>query len=525
IAAEPPARLGIAAAVTDLAYVIYTSGSTGKPKGVLVRHDNVVRLFHATRAWYDFQPSDVWTLFHSYAFDFSVWELWGALLYGGRVVVVPYLVSRSPDAFYELLGAEGVTVLSQTPSAFRQIIRAEQGAPEAAIAALRLRYVVFGGEALDIGDLRSWWDRHGDERPLLVNMYGITETTVHVTYRPLRQADLARAASSVIGAPIPDLQVYVLDPVLAPVPIGVAGELYIGGAGVASGYLARPELTAARFLPDPFNPGHAARLYRTGDLARRLPSGDLEYRGRADFQVKIRGFRIELGEVEAALDLHPAVREAVALVREDVPGDKRLVAYVVPEGKAPSALDLRASLEERLPEYMIPSAFVFLAALPLTENGKVSRRALPAPDAAAATSERVHTEPRGPVEDELAGIFAEVLRVPPGRVGAHDGFFELGGHSLLATQAISRIRAAFGIALPLAALFEDATVAELAARIAPALHAAPRSEAAPLPPIVPVPRDGQLPMSFGQERLWFLAQLDPGDTSYIVPFTVRFEGA
>ncbi len=272
LAAESPSRLGVTAAVTDLAYVIYTSGSTGKPKGVLVRHDNVVRLFHATRAWYDFQPTDVWTLFHSYAFDFSVWELWGALLYGGRVVVVPYLVSRSPDAFYELLGAEGVTVLSQTPSAFRQLIRAEQGAPEASIAALRLRFVVFGGEALDVGDLRAWWDRHGDERPRLVNMYGITETTVHVTYRPLGQADLARAASSVIGAPIPDLQVYVLDPTLAPVPVGVPGELYVGGAGVASGYLDRPELTAQRFLPDPFNTAPKARLYRTGDLARRLPA-------------------------------------------------------------------------------------------------------------------------------------------------------------------------------------------------------------------------------------------------------------
>jgi amino acid adenylation domain-containing protein len=526
LAAESPLRLGVTAAVTDLAYVIYTSGSTGKPKGVLVRHDNVVRLFHATRAWYDFQPSDVWTLFHSYAFDFSVWELWGALLYGGRVVVVPHLVSRSPDAFHELLVAEGVTVLSQTPSAFRQLIRADQGAPEASIAALRLRYVVFGGEALDVGDLRPWWDRHGDERPRLVNMYGITETTVHVTYRPLGKADLARAASSVIGAPIPDLQVYVLDPTLAPVPVGVAGELYVGGAGVASGYLDRPELTAQRFLPDPFSKAEAsnARLYRTGDLARRLPNGDLEYRGRIDHQVKIRGFRIELGEVEAALDLHPAVREAVALVREDEPGDKRLVAYVVPKGRAPSILELRASLKERLPEYMVPSAFVFLPALPLTENGKVSRRELPEPDV-AAPSLRAPTEPRGPVEDELAGIFAEVLRLPRERVGAHEGFFDLGGHSLLATQAISRIRAAFGIALPLAALFEDSTVAELAARIAPALQAAPRSEAAPLPPILPIPRDGQLPMSFGQERLWFLAQLDPDDVSYIVPFTIRFEGA
>jgi amino acid adenylation domain-containing protein/non-ribosomal peptide synthase protein (TIGR01720 family) len=501
----------------DLAYVIYTSGSTGKPKGALVTHANVVRLFAATDAWYGFNAADVWTMFHSYAFDFSVWEIWGALLYGGRLVVVPYWISREPAAFHQLLVDEGVTVLNQTPSAFRQLVHVDGTASNQASEALRLRYVIFGGEALDLGDLRGWWERHGDTLPQLVNMYGITETTVHVTYRPVSRADLARPWSSVIGRPIPDLQVYVLDARRELAPIGVTGEMYVGGAGVARGYLRRPELTAERFLPDPWNPGKT--LYKTGDLARVLADGDIEYLGRIDHQVKIRGFRIELGEIEAVLDLHPAVREAVVLAREDVPGDKRLAAYLVCDGEAPTATDLRAFVKEKLPEYMVPSAFVFLAALPLTENGKVDRRALPAPELGRA-AERIHVAPRGPVEEALAAIFAEVLRVPT--VSAHDGFFELGGHSLLATQVIARARDAFGVELPLRALFEATTPAELAARVDAALRA---DRGVAPPPIVRVPRGEANPLSFGQERLWFLDQLEPGDPSYILPEVLRFDGA
>ncbi|MFP2931843.1 amino acid adenylation domain-containing protein [Pyxidicoccus sp. 3LG] len=317
-------------APTDLAYVIYTSGSTGRPKGVMVQHDNVVRLFTATDAWFHFGPKDVWTLFHSYAFDFSVWELWGALLYGGRLVVVPYWVSRSPDAFHRLLADEAVTVLNQTPTAFRQLIHAEQqAATRGEVPALALRYVIFGGEALDMAALRPWFERHGDEQPTLVNMYGITETTVHVTYRPVRMADLDRPWSSAIGCPIPDLQIYLLDPAGQPVPVGVPGEIYVGGYGVARGYLRRPELTAARFVDDRFGPVPGRKLYRAGDLARRLPNGDLEYLGRIDNQVKIRGFRIELGEIESTLSTHPSVRETVVMAREDSPGDKRLAAYLV----------------------------------------------------------------------------------------------------------------------------------------------------------------------------------------------------
>ncbi|CAJ6504332.1 non-ribosomal peptide synthetase [Burkholderia pseudomallei] len=305
--------------VHHLAYVIYTSGSTGRPKGVMVEHAQVVRLFGATQAWFGFDERDVWTLFHSHGFDFSVWELWGALLHGGRLVIVPTEVTRTPSAFFALLCAEGVTVLNQTPSAFQALMSAQEEREEAAgnieranVVAHRLRYVIFGGEALEPRTLASWYARHG-ERTQLVNMYGITETTVHVTYCALRAEDAMRLGASPIGVRIPDLQLYVLDDRREPVPMGVTGELYVGGAGVARGYLNRPELTRERFIDDPFVAG--GRLYKTGDLARWRTDGSLEYLGRNDFQVKIRGFRIELGEIEAQLAKVAGVREVVVLAR------------------------------------------------------------------------------------------------------------------------------------------------------------------------------------------------------------------
>jgi amino acid adenylation domain-containing protein len=440
------------ATADNLAYVIYTSGSTGKPKGVQISHYNVTRLFEATEAWYHFNPDDVWTLFHSYAFDFSVWELWGALLYGGRVLIVPYWVSRSPEEFRELLVRERVTVLNQTPSAFRQLIQADLARPRAELA---LRYVIFGGEALELQSLRPWFERYGNERPRLVNMYGITETTVHVTYRPIWMADLDSGQGSVIGEPIPDLQVYILDPRGEPVPIGVAGELYVGGGGVGRGYLNREELTAQRFVADPFRSG--GRLYRTGDLARRLANGDIEYLGRIDEQVKVRGFRIELGEIESALSQHPAIREAVVLAREDTPGDKRLVAYVVaPDAPADLAERLRAHIRTTLPEYMVPAAFVMLEALPLTPNGKVDRRALPAPEYTGAT----YVAPRTPTEEILAAIWAEVLKLE--RVGVNDNFFELGGNSILTFRVITKAEKA-ALRLTIMQTFQYQTIAGLAA--------------------------------------------------------------
>ncbi len=447
----------ISSLTTDnLAYVIYTSGSTGQPKGTLINHSNVIRLFEATNSWYHFNSQDVWTLFHSYAFDFSVWEIWGALLYGGRLVVVPYLVTREPESFYKLLCQEKVTILNQTPSAFRQLIQAEQSI---AIAGdLNLRLVIFGGEALELKSLQPWFERHGDRSPQLVNMYGITETTVHVTYRPLSKADL-NGAASVIGRPIPDLQVYVLDEHLQPVPIGVAGEMYVGGAGVARGYLNRPELTAQRFISHPFNDNPKARLYKSGDKARYLPNGELEYLGRIDQQVKIRGFRIELGEIEALLAQHPAVWESVVMVRSDEPGDKRLVAYVVPQlEQSPTAVELRRFLKQKLPEYMLPTTFVQLEALPLTANGKVDRRALPAPNTARPELEDVFVAPSTPEEKILAAIWAKVLSVE--QVGINDNFFTLGGDSIRSIQVLSQAREQ-GLSFSVQQLFQHQTIHEL----------------------------------------------------------------
>jgi amino acid adenylation domain-containing protein len=441
------------AGADSLAYVIYTSGSTGKPKGVEVTHRNVARLFTATDAWFGFGEEDVWTLFHSYAFDFSVWEIWGALLYGGRLVVVPFGVSRDPAAFHTLCAREGVTVLNQTPSAFRQFMRVDEERGEA----LALRFVIFGGEALEPASLRGWVARHGDAMPELVNMYGITETTVHVTHRVIRREDVERGSGSPIGRPIPDLSIYVLDERREPVPIGVPGELYVGGAGVARGYLDRPELTAERFLESPFHAGE--RLYRTGDQARWMEDGTLEYLGRIDEQVKIRGFRIELGEIEAAL------LEAVVVAREDRPGDRRLVAYVVAvEGRSVAPGELRSHLGETLPDYMVPAAFVPMEAIPLTGNGKVDRKALPVPGVEPRPEGAAYTAPASELEHTIAAVWAEVLDVE--RVGAHDNFFELGGNSLLLLQVSSRLQAELGGELRMVDLFRYPTVGALAASLA-----------------------------------------------------------
>ncbi|WP_426445438.1 amino acid adenylation domain-containing protein [Paenibacillus sp. S-38] len=443
------------------AYIIYTSGSTGRPKGVVIEHRNVVRLFTSTDAWFRFGPEDTWTLFHSYAFDFSVWEMWGALLYGGRLVVVPHAVSRSPEEFLRLLAEERVTVLNQTPSAFYQLMQADREHPEVG-AKLALRYVVFGGEALDLRLLGDWYGRHPEDAPRLVNMYGITETTVHVSYNPLSVEMTESKANSLIGGAIPDLGVYVLDSHMQHVPPGVTGEMFVSGAGLARGYWQRPGLTAERFIADPYGePG--SRMYRTGDLARWRKDGTLDYIGRADQQVKIRGFRIELGEIEAVLTQAPGVQQSVVIAREDVPGDKRLVAYVIPTAEAAGSLHfgvLRQTAAGALPGYMVPSAFVELEALPLTVNGKLDRKALPAPEVSRTAGGR---GPRTPQEELLCSLYAETLHVT--RVGIDEGFFDLGGHSLLAVQLMSRIRESLGVSLGIGTLFEAPTVAELAERL------------------------------------------------------------
>ena len=471
----------------NLAYVIYTSGSTGNPKGVLIEHRNVVRLFEATQPWFRFGSSDVWTLFHSYAFDFSVWEIWGALCYGGRLIVVPRPTVRSPSEFYDLLLREQVTVLNQTPSAFAQLAQVEDGRPDLA-ERLSLRFVIFGGEALDVPSLRNWMERHDGRRLQLVNMYGITETTVHVTYRPLEKADLSAGCRSPIGRQIPDLSFYLLDEHLQPVPIGVPGEICVGGPGVARGYLNRPELTAKRFVADPFSDEPGARLYRSGDLARRLPNGDVEYFGRLDGQVKIRGFRVELGEIEAALRGHRALSEVVVAARQDQPGDKQLVAYFVRGSEEPPTTSkLRSHLQEALPDYMVPAAFVEMDRLPLTPTGKVDRNALPAPDATRPDLDSSFARPNTPTERTLANIWAQILRLD--QVGIHDNFFDLGGHSLLAIELFDKIEKATGKRLPVAILFRAPTVRQLAEHLS-AEHLSDEGASRPSPSIVAVQTGG-----------------------------------
>ncbi|WP_328584779.1 non-ribosomal peptide synthetase [Streptomyces sp. NBC_00370] len=442
----------------DLAYVIYTSGSTGTPKGVEVSHGNLAALIEAGRRTADPGGGDVWTLFHSFAFDFSVWEIWGALAFGGRLVVVSDDTARDPGAFADLLVREQVTVLSQTPSAFRQLDAEDAARPR---DGLRLRLVVFGGEALDAAAVRAWHRRHPAGSPLLVNMFGTTETTVHVTAVSLTEESLA-PTSSPIGHAIPGWSVLVLDRFGNPVPPGVTGELCVGGAGVARGYLGRPGLTADRFVPDPYG-GSGARLYRTGDLGRWLPNGILEYLGRADQQVKVRGFRIEPGEVEARLAEHAQVAACVvAAVGKGA--ERRLAGFVVPYRDAPdpSADDLRAWLAARLPAYMVPSLFVPLESLPTTPSGKTDRGALPAlAGKVRAAAVSGYRPPRTDTERTLARIWAEVLHAD--RVGIDDDFFDLGGDSIRAVRISGTARES-GVPVSIPDLYECRTVGALARR-------------------------------------------------------------
>ena len=456
--ASNPTAAAVALTPAHLAYLIYTSGSTGEPKGVMVEHAQVTRLFAATNGDFRFKRDDVWTLFHSFAFDFSVWELWGALLHGGSLIVVPQRTCRSPQDFYRLVCEQGVTVLNQTPSAFRQFIAAQQQSVQ---SQHQLRCVIFGGEALELATLRPWYALAGNLGTQLVNMYGITETTVHVTYRALVPADAERPGASPIGTRLSDLRIYILDAARQPAPVGVVGELYVGGAGVARGYWNRAALTAERFLADPFCEQTGARMYKTADLGRFLCDGSIEFLGRNDSQVKIRGFRIELGEIEARLLEHAAVREVVVLAREDSAGDQRLVAYCVGRNDTVGPQALRAYLSRVLPDHMLPAAYVMLAKLPLTENGKLDHKALPAPQSGAYAGQ-AYEAPQGETEATLARIWAEVLHVE--RVGRHDHFFELGGHSLLAMSLIERMRQA-GLPAQASALFTMPTLASFAATI------------------------------------------------------------
>ena len=432
----------------DVAYLIYTSGTTGTPKGVAIPHRNVTRLLETLDVDVEL-AGQVWSQCHSLAFDFSVWEIWGALLYGGRLVVVPDAVVRSPEDLHALLVAEQVSVLSQTPSAFYALQSADALRPELG-GQLKLEAVVFGGEALEPPRLRTWLDKHPG-LPRLINMYGITETTVHASFREIVDEDVDSAVSP-IGVPLAHLGFFVLDGWLRAVPVGVVGELYVAGAGVADGYVGRAGLTATRFVACPFGePG--ARMYRTGDLVWWGADGQLRYVGRADEQVKIRGYRIELGEIQAALSGLEGVKQAVVIAREDRPGDKRVVGYVT--GTAEPA-EMHAALAERLPSYMVPAAVVVIDALPLTVNGKLDIRALPAPEYQDLERYRA---PADAVEEILADIYAQVLGLE--RVGVEESFFELGGDSILSMQVVARARAAGVLCRP-RDIFVEQTVARLA---------------------------------------------------------------
>jgi len=484
----------------DRAYVIYTSGSTGQPKGVEVTHQNGARLFESTQELFSFSENDVWTLFHSHAFDFSVWEIWGALLHGARLVIVPYWTSRAPDRFYNLLVSERVTVLNQTPSAFYSLIQQDQEQQ----AALSLRYVIFGGEALDFRKLKDWYACHRDDMPRLVNMYGITETTVHASFRALGAAD-AHCVKSLIGDPLPDLRFYLLDEYAQPVPYGVRGEIYVGGGGVARGYLNRADLTAQRFIEDPFlNDG--SRLYRSGDLARWCPNGDLEYCGRLDDQIQIRGFRVELGEIQSLLGEHSAVREAVVLC-QDGPNGPQIVAYIVAD---PSVAEfpvqgVRSDLQDKLPDYMIPSHLFCVDDIPLTPHGKIDQRKLVSKKVVRLEG-RENRAPRDGREQAVFEIWADLLGHR--EFGVKDSFFELGGHSLLATQVVARLQQQFAKAPDLRVFFEAPTIAAVAQQIEGKATQVgrplqPRSDQA-----------GDLPLSYAQERLWFIEKLEETGGAY-----------
>lgn len=438
------------------AYVIYTSGSTGRPKGVVVSNGNVLRLFSATEEWFRFSETDVWSLYHSFAFDFSVWELWGALLSGGEVVVVPYWTSRSMPEFANLLQAKGVTMLSQTPSAFTQLAPELIGIAESG-KSLALRSIVFGGEALDFSSLEAWFSCFGDDEPQLINMYGITETTVHVTYRRVLRADVGQRGS-LIGEPIPDLSLYLVDQDGSPVPIGTPGEIVITGAGLATGYLNRPEETRRRFVEIDLGAG-PERGYRSGDLGRRLPNGEVEYLGRNDNQVKIQGYRIELGDIETAISSHPGVVSSKVLVVHRADGSKALAGYALATSDpAPDTAALREYLSNRLPGYMVPIYLFLLDGWPLTINGKVDLKALPSPESiAASVKDRVAGRTR--VEKAAASVWATVLGLP--EVGIDDAYYDLGGDSLQGIRLIGALQRQ-GIKLTLDDLFRYQSIRQLA---------------------------------------------------------------
>ncbi len=503
-----PTSSPISGATADnLAYISYTSGSTGRPKGVMITHRDVVRLVRPT-TYVDLGSADVFLHLAPLAFDASTFELWGCFLNGARLVIFP----SGPvelDNLARVLRREEVTILWLTAGLFHQMVEGHLPALTA------LRRILAGGDVLQESLVRRVVQGMGDGR--LINGYGPTESTTFACCLGVRQEHLVGRGVP-IGRPIGNTQLYVLDARLQPVPIGVIGDLYIGGDGLARGYLGRPSLTAERFIPDPFSAEPGARLYRTGDRVQYLADGNLEFRGRADQQIKLRGYRIELGEIEAALTMHPDVQDCTVLAREDTPGDKRLVAYFVAAAKI-EAVDLRGFLRTHLPEYMTPPAYVQIERLPLTANGKVDRAALPNPERQDLAQHAGYAPPRTELERQLVAIWAEVLDVE--RLGIHDNFFELGGHSLSATTLAARVREQLKLPMTILNLFECPTPAELAAALA---TTQPCETEQHNPALLPVSRAEPLPLSYAQQRLWFLDQLSPNSVAYNTPLTARLRG-
>lgn len=492
------------------AYLIYTSGSTGKPKGVWICHRNAVRLVRNTN-YADLGADQVFLQFVSISFDVAAFEIWGALLNGARLVVFP-AYTPSPEELGEWILQSPVTTLWLTSGLFHHIVESDNGR-----YFIHVKQLLAGGDVLSLRLVQRFLNQYPDCR--LINGYGPTENGTFSTCGELREMP-ADSATVPIGPPIANSTAYVLDQEMREVAVGEVGELYLGGHGLAHGYWKQPALTAAKFGPNPFSAAPGERLYRTGDHARWLPDGNLEFLGRIDQQVKLRGYRIELGEIEAVLEQHPAVGQVVVVVREETPGDKRLVAYVVKhaEGNAPVA-DLREYLSQQLPEYMVPSVFVFLDTLPLTGNGKVDRRALPQPATQRPELEQPYVAPETATENLLADIWAEVLRLD--RVGAQDNFFDLGGDSLLAAQVISRVRKTHDVPLPLRSFFERPVLAELARCFEIARR---ETSGGSVLSIGEVQRNEDIPLTFSQERVWFLQQLDPSSVAYNFQATLRING-
>ncbi|MCC5658371.1 amino acid adenylation domain-containing protein [Nostoc sp. XA010] len=506
IAQQSQENLCCSVTTENLAYVIYTSGSTGKPKGVQIPHGALSNFLQAMRKTPGLTEQDTLLAVTTISFDIAALELFLPIIVGGRLVIASREIASDAMQLSAKISDSKATVIQATPATWQLLMAANwQGNHSLKI--------LCGGEALPRQLANQLVDKCGS----VWNMYGPTETTIWSS------ACLVKTDSNTvpISHPIANTQFYILDQHTQLVPVGVPGELHIGGAGLARGYLNRPELTAQKFIPNPFSDKWGARLYKTSDLARYLPSGEIEYIGRIDHQVKLRGFRIELGEIEAVINQHPSVTKTVAIDREDIPGQKRLVAYLVLErSQTLAANQLRSFLKQHLPDYMIPSAFVELETLPLTPNGKVDRRALPVPESAVITTAETYVAPRTPIEEVLAGIWTEVLGV--NGFGIDDNFFDLGGHSLLATQLISRLRDTFRIEIPLSYLFESPTIAECAQRIETKIRTGEKLEA---PPIKPVNRSENLALSFAQQRLWLLDQLDPGNNTYNDPISVRLSGS